>query len=154
VLRGKQNLPTNTFVPPQQPTVESKPQVALSQSETAEELQPRTGVEVLSPEERQGKTYYTMRDLRNNNVVNNVTRASARRLWHYAITAYSSLPADIDHSGIIWQGNLGLIKKHRQGKILHYDLVLRTPQGPRFFFGVTEDGIHGPWKTLVGEEEA
>jgi len=154
VLRGKQTLPTPPVVTPQH-NLEAKPnQISLVQPETSEDLQPRTGVEVLNPEERQGKTYYTMRDLRNNNVVNNVTRASARRLWHYAITAYSALPADLDHAGIIWQGNLGLIKKHRQGKILHYDLVLRTPQGPRFFFGVTEDGIHGPWKTLIGEEEA
>src|SRR5690606_31896610 len=44
---------------------------------------PRSGVEIASIEERGGDTYYTMRDLRNGSIVSNVTRSSARRLWHY-----------------------------------------------------------------------
>jgi hypothetical protein len=31
--------------------------------------------------------------------------------------------------------------------------VQQTPEGYRFYFGVTDDGIHGPWKQLVGQEE-
>lgn len=115
-------------------------------------VEPRTGVEVLPPQERQGKLYYTMRDLRNGNVVKNVTRGSARRLWHYAIKAHSEIAPNIDKTDIIWQGNYGLIKKYNQGKTIRYDLINKTPEGVRFFFGVTPDGIHGPWKTLVGEE--
>jgi hypothetical protein len=114
---------------------------------------PRTGVEVVSVDEREGARYYSMRDLRNGNVVKNVTRTSARRLWHYAITSYAQLPADISQAGIHWQGNLGLIRRQKQGKSMRYDLVQRTPEGYRFFFGVTEEGIHGPWKQLVGQEE-
>lgn len=154
VLRGKQSTQTTTVTNPQQSPVETQSgSVPSLEHEPPADIEPRTGVEVINPEERQGKTYYTMRDLRNNNVVKNVTRASARRLWHYAITAYSALPSDLERAGISWQGNLGLIKKHKQGKNWHYDLVIRTPQGPRFFFGVTEDGIHGPWKVLLGEAE-
>jgi hypothetical protein len=94
-----------------------------------------------------------MRDLRNGNVVKNVTRTSARRLWHYAITRFSHYPADLSLAGIHWQGNLGLVNSDKQGKSMRYDLVQRTPQGYRYYFGVTEDGIHGPWAGLVGQED-
>jgi hypothetical protein len=114
---------------------------------------PRTGVEVVASEAREGRWYHTMRDLRNGNVVKNVTRTSARRLWHYAITSYSHYPSDLSQAGIHWQGNLGLVTSYKQGKSMRYDLVQRTPSGHRYYFGVTEDGIHGPWAGLVGQED-
>jgi hypothetical protein len=114
---------------------------------------PRTGVEVVSVEERSGEKYYTVRDLRNNNVVKNVTRKSARLLWHYAITTFSKLPPDPHQWGIHWQGDLGMLSRQKQGKSMRYDLVQRTPHGFRYFFGVTEDGVHGSWKQLVGQED-
>ncbi|MHB0987733.1 MAG: RNA-binding domain-containing protein [Bellilinea sp.] len=114
---------------------------------------PRTGVEVLNPEERQGKTYFTMRDLRNGNMVKNVTRASARKLWHYAINRYNELAPNLDKTHITWQGDLGFIGQVRQGSTVRYDLIQRTPGGYRFYFGVTADGIHGGWKHLIGEDE-
>ncbi len=77
---------------------------------------PRTGVEVVSVEERSGARYYTMRDLRNGNVVKNVTRTSARRLWHYAITRFARFPADLSQEPISWQGNLGLVKAINRAK--------------------------------------
>jgi hypothetical protein len=46
---------------------------------------PRTGVEIVMAEERKGNRYYSMKDLRNGNVVHNVTQQSARKLWQYAI---------------------------------------------------------------------
>ena len=114
---------------------------------------PRTGVEVVSVDERNGVHYYTVRDLRNNNVVKNVTRTSARRLWHYAITSYANLPAELSQAGVHWEGDLGLLSRQKQGKVIRYDLVQRTPEGTRYFFGVTEDGIHGQWKQLVGQDD-
>jgi hypothetical protein len=114
---------------------------------------PRTGVEVVSVEERNGNHYYTVRDLRNGNVVKNVTRTSARRLWHYAITIYAKLPEDLTQVDIQWQGNFGLIYRRKQAKRTRYDLVQRKNKDYRFYFGVTDDGIHGPWKKLVGQEE-
>jgi hypothetical protein len=114
---------------------------------------PKTGVEVVSVDERNGVQYYTVRDLRNGNMVKNVTRSSARRLWHYAITSYASLPADLSQAGVHWEGDLGLLARHKQGKVVRYDLVQRTVEGTRYFFGVTEDGIHGLWKQLVGQED-
>src|SRR5262249_27488411 len=40
---------------------------------------PRTGVEIMTTEYRDNTLYYHLRDLRNGNVVRNVTRASARK---------------------------------------------------------------------------
>jgi len=129
-----------------------EPPVQIVQ-EAEEDSAPRTGVEVVSVEERDGANYYSMRDLRNGNVVKNVTRTSARRLWHYAITRYSSLISDLSMVKIDWQGNFGLVGRQKQGNISRYDLVQRTPDGYRFYFGVTDDGVHGPWKQLLGHEE-
>jgi hypothetical protein len=130
---------------------ETKLEPAVEEDET--NAPPRTGVEVVTVDERNGGRYYTMRDLRNGNVVKNVTRTSARRLWHYAITSYAKLPGDILQADVQWQGNLGLLNSHKQGKGTRYDLVQRTPEGFRYYFGVTEEGIHGPWKQLVGQED-
>jgi hypothetical protein len=109
-------------------------------------------VEVVSVEERDGVRYHTMRDLRNGNVVNNVTIASARRLWHYALTQFAKLPADLSKASIAWQGDVGLLGKRNLGKRERYDLAQRAPEGIRIYYGVTEDGIHGEWKRLIGGE--
>jgi hypothetical protein len=121
--------------------------------EDGESTAPRTGVEVVSVDERNGARYYTMRDLRNGNVVQNVTKTSARRLWHYAITSFAQLPSDLSDANIQWNGNLGVIRSQKQGKSTRYDLVQRTTDGYRYYFGVTDDGIHGAWRQLVGQEE-
>ena len=46
-----------------------------------------------------------------------------------------------------------LDKAQRAGK-LRYDLAQRLPDGSiRVYYGVTEDGIHGSWRKLVGLED-
>lgn len=114
---------------------------------------PRTGVEVLSHLERQGNHYYTVRDLRNGNVVKNVTRASARKLWHYAINRYDEIRASFDANAISWHEDLALLRKYSQGSNSYYDLILRAENSYRYFFGVTQNGIHGPWKAVAGEDD-
>jgi len=152
VLRGKRPTPGLAIQPEIQ--VAGVDESAVEPSlEPEGVLSPRTGVEVVVVDEREGSRYYTMRDLRNGNVVKNVTRTSARRLWHYAITEYAKLPPDLSQVKVQWYGNLGLLYSHKQGKITRYDLVQRTPQGYRYYFGVTDDGIHGAWKLLVGAED-
>jgi PHP family Zn ribbon phosphoesterase len=152
VLRGQRDRLPQLVQP--EPTYEAARTI---QPEPAEDIAtdspPRTGVEVVRVEEREGVPYYTMRDLRNGNEVKNVTRTSARRLWHYAITQHSQLPADMSHVRVQWAGDLGMLGSHRHGKILRYDLIQRTPKGFRVYFGVTDDGIHGRWKALVGGDE-
>jgi hypothetical protein len=110
---------------------------------------PRTGVEIVASEKRNNQLYHTVRDLRNGNVVKNVTRSSARALWRYAITEAETANKDAIH----WQGDLALLKKQGKGDNLRYDLAQRTPEGIRVYYGVTEDGIHGDWKRVVGTEE-
>ncbi len=114
---------------------------------------PRTGVEVIESVLRGGKNFYTMRDLRNGNIVKNVTQASARRLWHYAISRYGEISDKIETTDVQWRGNYGLVKQYSQGKTQHYDFVLKTDEKFRYFFGVTPDGIHGNWKIFSAEEE-
>jgi len=114
---------------------------------------PRTGVEVVSVEERDGVPYYTVRDLRNGMVVNNVTHKSARKLWHYAINEFAALPKDLSQAKIDWRGDLGLLKQYSQHKQTRYDFVQREGGSTHYYFGVTEDGIHGEWRQFVAGEE-
>lgn len=153
VLRSKAK-PAQVEIPElpiaRQPDLET---TATQTHEPAPGAEPKTGVEVLNPTERQGKQYFTMRDLRNGNVVKNVTPASARKLWHYAISQYNAMGVNPNESGYSWDGDFGLMRKYKQGNTYRYDLVQRTPQGHRYYFGVTEDGIHGIWKRVTGVEE-
>ncbi|OGO36254.1 MAG: hypothetical protein A2W35_10275 [Chloroflexi bacterium RBG_16_57_11] len=151
VTEATRPLPVEILHP--QPVVASQAAPKTAMPPEPIETAPRTGVEVMAVETRDEETYFTMRDLRNGNVVKNVTRKSARRLWHYAITTYASMPADPWQMKVQWQGPYGLIRKQKQGKLSRYDLIQRTEDGYRFYFGVTDDGIHGPWKQLVGLEE-
>ena len=115
---------------------------------------PKTGVEVVAVDDRNGARYYTLRDLRNSNVVKNVTHSSARRLWHYALQAHDKLPKDPMHADIQWEGDFGLVRHQKQGKLDRYDLIQRVGQNEyRMFYGVTEDGIHGGWSKLVNGDE-
>ncbi len=114
---------------------------------------PRTGVEIVSSEVRKGVTYYSVRDLRNGRIVQNVTRASARRLWQYAIEEQER--GNCDAAKITWSGNIGVCKSHKRGGKMRYDLVQRVGDKMFVYYGVTDDGIHGHWRTLVeGEPSA
>ncbi len=111
---------------------------------------PRTGVEIVASEERQGTLYHTMRDLRNGSVVKNVTRKSARKLWHYAITQKEDQPVETEQ--LNWEDDIALIRKRERAGQVRYDLAQREDAKMRIYYGVTEDGIHGPWARLVGLE--
>jgi hypothetical protein len=126
---------------------------ALSEPEDSKTLRiqpPRTGVEIVADEERGGKRYFSMKDLRNGNVVKNVTQSSARKLWHYAISQYTVLPEDREDLKIAWEGDLGVLNERKRGKRKSYDLAQKTPEGIKIYFGVTEDGIHGDWRRILG----
>ena len=152
VTRGQsQRLGSVSHPKIQEPEVQG--QAAQAEAPASGAATPRTGVEVVSVEERDGTPYYTVRDLRNGNVVKNVTIKSARRLWHYALTQYAQLPPNLAQVDVQWQGEIGLLRREKQGKGDRFDLVQRTPDGTRFYFGVTDDGIHGPWRQLVGHDD-
>jgi hypothetical protein len=113
---------------------------------------PVIGVEIVTAEERQGTLYFTIRDLRNCNAVHNVTSASARKLWSYAISQY--LKHQPDPAKVAWSGDYGLWQVARRAKKLRYDLVKRQPDGSmRVFYGVTADGMDGPWAQFLRDED-
>jgi hypothetical protein len=111
---------------------------------------PRTGVQIVDTAERKGTLYHSMKDLRNGSVVQNVTRSSARKLWRYAILEHESNPVREDQ--VKWQGNLGVWKSSARAGKVRYDLVQRMPDGQiDVYYGVTEDGIDGPWRAFLAE---
>lgn len=109
---------------------------------------PRTGVEIVETVDREGTKYYTLKDLRNGNVVRNVTRSSARRLWRYAITEYETRPVQVDK--VAWHGSIGLWKSYRRSGRKRYDFVQRGSDGKLYvYYGVTDDGTHGEWRHFI-----
>jgi hypothetical protein len=111
---------------------------------------PRTGVEIAEIAERNNTRYYTMRDLRNGNLVNNVTRRSARHLWRYAIEEAEGNP--VDQNKVRWYEDIGIWKQREYRNRVRWDLVQKDNSNLRVYYGVTEEGIHGKWAALVGEE--
>lgn len=133
--------PSREPEPPQQPA-ESRPLTGP----------PLAGVEIVGTEQKGDTRHYMMHDLRNGNIVKNVTRSSARRLWHYAITQLETNP--VDEAKVQWQGDYGLWQSYRRAGETRYDLVQKTPNGLRVYYGVTEGGMQGPWQAfLVPETE-
>jgi PHP family Zn ribbon phosphoesterase len=113
---------------------------------------PNTGVEIDETVVRKGVQYHTMRDLRDGGRVHNVTRSSARRLWRYAIALKEK--GTFSEDKVEWNGDLGLWHKYLRSGRPHYDLVQRTKDGEvRVYYGVSEDGIHGPWQQVVTKQE-
>jgi PHP family Zn ribbon phosphoesterase len=156
VLRGQKLKSAEAELPQSKMPVEPAPANQPSPSQPSEpdrSDQPRTGVEIIASEVRNGTRYYIMRDLRNGNIVKNVTQTSARKLWHYAIKRYDEIMEHPDKVAINWQEDYGEIPRQQQGKIKVYDLVKRAPEGMHYFFGVTPNGIHGHWKVFLEDEE-
>jgi hypothetical protein len=111
---------------------------------------PRTGVEIIEVEDRNGVNYHTMQDLRNNQKVHNVTRKSARRLWHYAIVQHEHGEPQL--SEVLWHSEapIGLWRRSDRAGATRSDLVSRQTDGSlRIFYGVTDDGLHGEWTELL-----
>ena len=113
---------------------------------------PRTGVQIVSSEARKGTHYYSVRDLRNSRIVHNVTLASARSLWQYAIEQAEKNPCTPGQ--VQWHGEIGLWKSYKRGGKLRYDLAQRVGDELIVYYGVTEDGVHGVWRVFVEGESA
>jgi hypothetical protein len=116
-------------------------------------LEPQTGIELFQPEERNGVRYFTVKDLRNGNIVKNVTQTSARRLWQYAIKRYNDMMDQDKKPKIQWLGNFGMWRKYKARNLDIYDLVYKEEDHNRYFFGVTSIGLHGNWKIVTGEKD-
>lgn len=124
-------------VEPEEPDVEEK-KVPL----------PRTGVEIVESNEREGVIYHSMRDLRNLKVVHNVTRDSARALWRYAIVQKEQ--HEIQPDEVNWSNGRGFWKAYKpRNASERFNLVYRDASGMRVFYGVTEDGLDSEWRKVV-----
>ncbi len=129
-----------------------KKEPVLSSTDT-QTPEPKTGVEIVLVETRKGTDFYSLRDLRNGNVVHNVTRKSARKLWQYAIMEHEK--GGVDIKKVDWQGDIGVWKKYQRGGQTRFDLVQREANNTlHVYYGVTEDGIYGPWQQLIDISEA
>jgi len=126
--------------------------ILTSEKITQDILEPKTGIELLLADERNGIRYFTVRDLRNGNTVKNVTQTSARRLWQYAIKKYNEFISQ-KKPKITWTGNYGLLRKYKIQNYDVFDLVYKDINGLRYFFVVTSIGIHGHWKFFTGDNE-
>jgi hypothetical protein len=116
--------------------------------EMLDPIAPRMGAEIDSIEERDGVTYYTIRDLRNGIVTANVTRESARRLWQYAINEREKHPVDEGH--IRWKGDYGFWKVYRPSRgERRYNLAYRGGGQLRIFYGVGDDGLDDRWRAVL-----
>ena len=116
---------------------------------------PKTGVEVVGTEKRNGQNYYIMCDLRTGNIVHHVKQESARKLWQYAIKQRESNP--IDEGKIQWASipdAIGLWRVYKRGQDTRYDLVMRGETGMRVFYGVSEAGMDGAWLQFVESDES
>jgi PHP family Zn ribbon phosphoesterase len=136
------------------PSQEQDEQPAAAPEEQAEletTAPPSTGVEIVESRERDGTVYHTVHDLRNGNRIKNVTRSSARKLWHYAITQVEDNP--LAEEQIEWHGNMAIVDRRQRDKHVWYDLAMRTEGGIRVFYGVTDSGLNDDWMTLIEQHE-
>ncbi|MCB8942319.1 MAG: putative DNA binding domain-containing protein [Ardenticatenaceae bacterium] len=155
VERGMRNeTPEPITVPTPPPGVFPLPPIEEALEPEAGDIPnaPRTGVEVVHTEKRKGTYYHAVRDLRNGNIIKNVTRSSARKLWHYAILqAEGGAPKEKD---IKWQGDMAVLDMRRKDDHTWYDLALRDGKDIHIYYGVTDSGLNEKWQKLVEQTSA
>lgn len=113
---------------------------------------PRSGVEIVDAQRRNGEWLYEIRDLR---TTPGVSRDRAQGLWQYAIGRYEDLrEGRVDlYSQIKWAGRLGLLRAYQQGGRTKFDLVHRDANGviDHIFYGVSDWGLSDAWNVLLGD---
>jgi hypothetical protein len=111
---------------------------------------PRSGVEVVSAQRRNGEWQYEIRDLR---TTPGIVRERSQGLWAYAIDRHEDLrDGRVDlQAQIKWAGRLGLWRSYRQGNRTKYDLVHRDANGviDHVFYGVSDWGLSEAWQVLL-----
>lgn len=111
---------------------------------------PQIGVEVVESVQRNSHQVHSIRDMRNGNVVKNITRKGSRKLWNYAIQSHEDKV--VEKAKIEWKGDIGLINVDKRAGKVRYDLALRESGATRVFYGVTEDGMEGRWSAFIQDD--
>ncbi|MCA9917266.1 MAG: putative DNA binding domain-containing protein [Anaerolineales bacterium] len=147
ITSSPETVSAEDALPPLPPIGQLEPR-KITASPTKVIETPRTGVEIVESEKRKGTYYHTVRDLRNGNLIKNVTRSSARKLWHYAITKVeeNGVPKDSD---IAWQGNIAVLDVRKKNDNVWYDLAMREGDTLHYFYGVTDSGLNDNWLSLI-----
>lgn len=149
VQRGSSDdVPDPITVPT--PPAGAQPQVAAQPTSKSSIEPPRTGVEIVESEKRQGTIYHTVRDLRNGNLIKNVTRKSARKLWHYAITQVEA--GQPDPKKLDWHGDIAVINKRSKDDYTWYDLAMRINGNVHYYYGVNDSGLNEDWLKLIEKD--
>ncbi|MBV9790859.1 MAG: ATP-binding protein, partial [Chloroflexi bacterium] len=126
---------------------------ATSPLDNGQDLElPRSGVEIVDDQRRNGEWLYEIRDLR---TTPGVSRDRAQGLWQYAIARHEDLREgrmDI-YSQVRWAGRLGLLRAYQQGGRTKFDLVHRDANGviDHIFYGVSDWGLSEAWNVLLGD---
>ncbi len=109
---------------------------------------PRSGVEVVHAEQRDGNLYFALRDSRNGQITRNVTFKSARDLWHYAVTMHNRNTYPTDK--IVWQRDRAVLSVSERAGKQRFDVAIRGDDGvARIIYGVTLDSADDAWKELL-----
>ncbi len=141
---GTQPLPTNSTASDE----DAQPPLSVAQDDAF--YLPQIGVEIVESEQRSGNWHHSIRDLRNGTVIKNVTRRGARDLWNYAIRAHEE--KRFNPANTQWHGDIGLVHVEKRAGKMRYDLALREGKTVRVFYGVTEDGMEGPWSIFLPDD--
>jgi hypothetical protein len=140
---------------PERPTREGRsafapqaPQQAVASVSDAD--LPRVGVELIAVEPRGSLNIYTLRDLQTKAIVKNITRVTKAKAWQYVIKQNETNPVQLER--VRWNGACGLWRKYRRLTEVRYDLVLRTADGARYFYGIPESELRGGWAVFAQME--
>jgi PHP family Zn ribbon phosphoesterase len=111
-------------------------------------ISPSSGVEILAAADVDGAPFFTLHDLRHEEIIRNVTGDTGRRLWRYAIEQFDDLDASL--AATRWDGDYGFVKSYRpRGGERRYNLAYRGGGEIRVFYGVSDEDIHDGWRAVL-----
>ncbi len=111
-------------------------------------ISPSSGVEILAAADVDGVPFFSLHDLRHEEIIRNVTADTGRRLWRYAIEQFEDLDASL--AATRWDGDYGFVKSYRpRGGERRYNLAFRGGGEIRVFYGVSDEDIHDGWRAIL-----
>ncbi len=111
-------------------------------------IAPSSGVEILAAADVDGVPFFSLHDLRHEEIIRNVTADTGRRLWRYAIEQFEDLDASL--AATRWDGDYGFVKSYRpRGGERRYNLAFRGGGEIRVFYGVSDEDIHDGWRAIL-----
>ncbi len=111
-------------------------------------ISPSSGVEILAAADVDGVPFFSLHDLRHEEIIRNVTADTGRRLWRYAIEQFEDLDASL--AATRWDGDYGFVKSYRpRGGERRYNLAYRGGGEIRVFYGVSDEDIDDGWRAVL-----